>query len=357
MIDITNYPNKIYHPGVFIKDDLEALNMTSKEFSVRTNISERTLSALINGKGNITFDIATKLANYFHQSPETWMNLQIMYDQYRFKKQFEKEIKNDYHFIKPYLSFFEDNHIINKNDNQKTVVEKIRNELNVNQLTSLKTSKDAFVCFSQNDNDIESDYVAKNIWVTYSLAKARQNMEVASYKRNALLKELQNIKTLIVEQPQNLLNHLTNILSKCGVIFVFLPPLHESRLLGLTKWLNKNVVVVAMTSFTKTADEFWFTFFHEISHVLMEHKRYFLLLDSLQEDEEAITIQERLLFPYEAWLSFAMKQKYDAKNIAEFAEQINILPCLVTRLLKRYGLIDDKSVLIDEISYKEYLDN
>ena len=65
-----------FHPGVYVKDALDALNMSSKEFSIRTGISERTLSDLINGKGDITFDIATKLGNFFGNSANSWTNLQ-----------------------------------------------------------------------------------------------------------------------------------------------------------------------------------------------------------------------------------------------------------------------------------------
>ncbi|MBO8414480.1 MAG: HigA family addiction module antidote protein, partial [Firmicutes bacterium] len=69
-------PNfKQYHPGFFVKDSLEVMNMTAKEFSIRTGISERTLSALITGHGEITFDIARKLAAYFDNSIDFWTNL------------------------------------------------------------------------------------------------------------------------------------------------------------------------------------------------------------------------------------------------------------------------------------------
>ena len=47
---------KRFHPGLYIKESLSALEMTAKEFAARTGISERTLSAIINGNGDITFE-------------------------------------------------------------------------------------------------------------------------------------------------------------------------------------------------------------------------------------------------------------------------------------------------------------
>ena len=81
-----------FHPGVYIKDSLDALEMTAREFSIRTGISERTLSAIINGEGNVTFDVAYKLAKFFDDSVEVWMNLQSQYDTYIRGKLIQEEI-------------------------------------------------------------------------------------------------------------------------------------------------------------------------------------------------------------------------------------------------------------------------
>ena len=51
-----------FHPGMYIKETLEAMEMTAREFSARTGIYERTLSTIINGNEDITFDIAYKLS-------------------------------------------------------------------------------------------------------------------------------------------------------------------------------------------------------------------------------------------------------------------------------------------------------
>lgn len=71
-----------FHPGVYIKESLEVMEITASEFSARTGISERTLSAVINGKGAITFEIAYNLSAFFGNSVNYWINLQNIYDLY-----------------------------------------------------------------------------------------------------------------------------------------------------------------------------------------------------------------------------------------------------------------------------------
>ena len=69
-----------HHPGIYIKEALDSLNMSLKEFSIKTEIKEDVLLDLINEKIPLTYDIASKLANFFNNSVEAWMNLQKAFD-------------------------------------------------------------------------------------------------------------------------------------------------------------------------------------------------------------------------------------------------------------------------------------
>jgi len=81
-----------FHPGMYIKEILEAMEMTAREFSARTGINERTLSTIINGNEDITFDIAYKLSLYFDNSVNYWTNLQNQYNLYTYEIESEKEL-------------------------------------------------------------------------------------------------------------------------------------------------------------------------------------------------------------------------------------------------------------------------
>ena len=74
------------------KETLEAMEMTAREFSARTGIYERTLSTIINGNEDITFDIAYKLSLYFDNSVNYWTNLQNQYNLYTYEIESEKEL-------------------------------------------------------------------------------------------------------------------------------------------------------------------------------------------------------------------------------------------------------------------------
>lgn len=77
---------KRFHPGVYLKDTIDVLDLTIDEFSLRTGISKDDLSLIVAEKMSITLDIAEKLAKYFDNSTNYWLNLQKLYDKYMLER-------------------------------------------------------------------------------------------------------------------------------------------------------------------------------------------------------------------------------------------------------------------------------
>lgn len=72
-----------FHPGYYIKEIIEDMNITDAIFSNITDIDLEVLKAIIDGKKSIDMEIAQKLSDTFNCSVEMWMNLQksMMYHQ------------------------------------------------------------------------------------------------------------------------------------------------------------------------------------------------------------------------------------------------------------------------------------
>ena len=97
--------NKSFHPGIYIKMNLEVQAMSSKEMSLRTGISEKVLSEIINGKCNLTFETAYKIAKFYGTSVELRMNLQTAYDIYIKEEKEKEEKKQELKYIQNLKSF------------------------------------------------------------------------------------------------------------------------------------------------------------------------------------------------------------------------------------------------------------
>lgn len=334
-----------FHPGVYIKDSLEAMEMTSRELSIRTGISERTLSAVINGNGDITFDIAYKLSLYFDNSINYWMNLQTQYDLYLREQEEEQDFNNDWELIKGIKKYLLDYSYISNSDDKETIILKVRQLVGVNKL-SLLNKKDSFVCLKEQNAIDTSNYFYQNFWIALALKEARKKNGIP-YDKKKLLNSIDDIKQLIIEEPSVFYPKLQKIFEDCGISFVLLPYLSKSNIYGATKWFSKDNVMLAISNRGEKADLFWFTLFHELSHVLMEHRRETLFSFENGIDNEADLMASNMLIEKNEWDNFINKKNYTSESILDFSEKMRVLPCIVLGRLHKekivpYGVLDKK---------------
>lgn len=328
---------KSFHPGVYIQDALESMNMTAREFSLRTGISTRTLSPIINGKADITFEVALKLALYFDSSVDVWMNLQNQYNIYKLENKINEELEQDWLLIKGFKKYLIENNYISSYDSKEEIVFKCRKLVGVNNLTLLN-KKDSFVCLKEQHNKTINDCFSQNFFIALALNESRKK-EVCSFDKKKLQESLIEIKKLITKEKEVFMPKLESIFSTCGVSFVSLPYLTKSNIFGATKWLSKDKVMLAISNKSGKADLFWFTLFHEISHVLMEHKREMLINIKDNVDLEADSLAKNLLIDKKEWDSFITQGDYSEKSIIKFSKKIDILPCIVLGRLHKENII------------------
>lgn len=75
-----SHSNQAIHPGIFIKEELEARNWNQKDLAFILGSPEQSITQIITGKRSITPEMAKALAIAFNVSPELFSNLQQMYD-------------------------------------------------------------------------------------------------------------------------------------------------------------------------------------------------------------------------------------------------------------------------------------
>lgn len=79
-----------FHPGEFIKDEIDSRGWTQKQFANIINKSLTEVNELINGKRNITSNWAIIIAAAFDVEPETFLNMQSRYDCYKEQQSLSK---------------------------------------------------------------------------------------------------------------------------------------------------------------------------------------------------------------------------------------------------------------------------
>jgi addiction module HigA family antidote len=69
-----------FHPGEFLKDEIEGRSMKQRELAEKIKIAKNVLSEIIHGKRNLTPMLALKLEEALGINAEFWMKLQVNYE-------------------------------------------------------------------------------------------------------------------------------------------------------------------------------------------------------------------------------------------------------------------------------------
>lgn len=68
------------HPGTFLAELLDELTISQAQLSRALGVSAMRVSHIVNGRRPVTAEMALRLARFFDQTPQYWLNLQSRYD-------------------------------------------------------------------------------------------------------------------------------------------------------------------------------------------------------------------------------------------------------------------------------------
>lgn len=84
------------HPGEMLREEfLIPLGITQNALALKIRVPATRIGEIIHGKRAITPDTALRLARFFGNSPEFWLNLQQMHDLSKARLELSKTIKKD----------------------------------------------------------------------------------------------------------------------------------------------------------------------------------------------------------------------------------------------------------------------
>lgn len=345
---MTEKMRAVSHPGVYIKDAIDELGISQSEFAYRTGLSIKNVSTLVNGESNITFEVAIKLAGFFHNSVEGWINLQTKYNLYCNEETKQQQYKEDWLIAKEFDRGFVSNCINVQIDakNKEATIDKLRSCFNVVTLSNLKSPDMFAFCRTSVIKDInDKTIIMRNAWISLAEQEARE-MACSEFNKELIISNAQYLRSLTLKGPEAIGKELKLFLAKCGIKLVILPFLPGSNLSGVTKWIaNENCVMVAVNDYSKDADRIWFSIFHELGHAIKNHKRHMTISYSknniLDEDEdEANTFAKNILINQKDYELFLAGKDYSLGSIKRFALSQNVASFIVIGRLQKDGILD-----------------
>ncbi|OPL09835.1 MAG: hypothetical protein AVO34_13110 [Firmicutes bacterium ML8_F2] len=332
-----------FHPGYYISDLINDLEITQEEFAKRLNVTPKNLSELVNGKASISGNIAKNLSLMFGTRVDMWFDLQRKYDQKLIEIETLQAQKNEEADLALFdYSFFENLSKVKATKNKTEQVSELFKYFAISSFSVLK-KKDFLVQFRQASNVDEKVIINSNAWVQTVINIGKQ-IETSPYSEKKLKKYLPDIREMTLQNPSDFLPAISRIFTECGVAFVIIPSLKNSGVYGATKWINKDKVILGITNRGRYADIFWFSLLHELGHVFQKKITKTLVdfeTDNNNEDyeKEADLFAKDLLIPPRKYELLINETRFSEQNIIDFATSIKVHPGIVVGRLQKENVL------------------
>lgn len=316
------------HPGELIKEWLEEVGMTSREFALRTGKPEKTISHILNGKSAIMKDVADSFEIVTGIPADYILRFQANYDAdvARLNKRDPMEMLWDsFGQLFPYAQ------MVNRGWVEKFTkkADKMRAILSYFGLTSEKAFSEAYattgVAYRHTGRATRSPYAVAS-WIRQGQILASK-MERISCPVNKTLIE-QHITEFKEALKLGDLESLRALCKEAGIKLVLVENLPEASISGATYWYC-NESIIQLSGKGKTLDKLTYNFFHELGHIYHNHKG--IQVDDIDEEVNSKEEQEADSFAHKVLYSdiTQFEQKPSPSEIESAASKAGVAPCVV----------------------------
>lgn len=282
------WPDTAVHPGEHIQDffDDDATIPVSDIADV-AGLDEHDVRSIINGEVPITPTSAEGLSRGLRTTASFWLNLQKHHDEV-----VQRLAENKCFDMEPYRDF----------TRSTSGISPIKHLVGSGEVPwrHNKVEQARFLCawlgipnLEGYENRILGQFQLSNgrfapnpaplvVWLRRGELEARQQIEnIADYNENAFLDSVRRIRALTTEPTEVFLGAMREACNGAGVAFVASPNMPGSGVRGVARWLDDSTPMIQLNDHGNAADRVWFTFYHEVAHILNRDQEY---LDSEEPD-------------------------------------------------------------------------
>jgi len=335
------FPNYASPPGDTLLEIIEDLGMTQAELADRTGRPKKTINEIIKGKAAITPETALQFERVLGVPAHLWNQREKYYRELLAQQEERERLEKQLAWLKK----FPLKEMVKRGwlESYKDSVDQMCEVLRFFGIASPEQWQATSAAFRQTKAfTVHEGAVAA--WLRRGELLAQQ-LPTEPYKPRLFRATLAQLRALTKEPPKTFVPQLTVKCAASGVAVVFVPELPGARVSGATRWLTPTKALLQLSFRYQTADQVWFSFFHEAGHILLHGKRLvFLETEAQAEQEEKEAEANRfaadLLIPPAQWQTFLTTQDYSSKAaICSFATALDLAPGIVVGRLQHEKLL------------------
>lgn len=350
-------PETTLPPGEIILDYLDSFEWSQSELARRTGITPKTISEICNGKAPITANTALAFERVLNRPAHFWLNLQRLYDEAEARKRAEVNVGEWTEWAKKFpivemkkFGWFE------REVSSTSAVEGLLDFFGVSSPDSWKNVWAATNVAYRQTKRFRTSFESISAWVRATELAANDlesEVELLEFDDLRLRSSLEDLRNQTKQLPEEFVSNVQSLCAAAGVLVVWVPELKLTGISGCARWLTEKKALIALTLRYKSNDHMWFTFFHEVGHILLHRKEKRFILDNVYtnladqivdppmqaREEEANRFAAVTLIPPDDLFLFILEADFSAKAVRDFAEKIGVGPGIVVGRLQHDGYI------------------
>ena len=327
-------------PGDTIEDALEEQGMSQIEFAERTGFSKKHVNGLIKGSVAITAETALKLEAVLGAPAAFWLRREMEYREDLARKKMLNEAAEHTDWLKEFpLADMARFGWIRRYRNKALQVIELKRFFGVagvdawlDRFNNLAPAFRASEKFAKKRGSVSA-------WLRRAEVEA-QALRLEPFDRDTLDRAMPELRGLTNEEdPETFVPRMQELCARFGVAVVFVPAPKGCPASGATWWAAPDRAVLALSLRYKTNDHLWFSFFHELGHLVRHGKKLRFIegkgiggLDRVKE-READAFASKALIPDTRVLREFVPGTVSEAQVRAVAARLGIAPgILVGRL-------------------------
>ena len=288
-------PDWVSPPGDTIADLIEERDWTQVQLSERLGYTKKHVSQLINGKAPITEETALKLVKVLGSTEKFWLNREADYRAQLAQIEEKKLLESwtDWLDDLPVKELMKQGAIASRRLIAKHKPAIVKEML---VFFGVASPDDYYRCYSEQKlsyrrtKEQQSNSGAISSWLRLGEIEAEKR-ECFKYNKTKFQQTSRKIRELTTLPAEEFLPEIERLCRDSGVVFVLVPSIPKAHVSGVARWLNPHKAVIQLSLYGKSNDKFWFTFFHEVAHILL-HGKNDIFLDEWESGTSLVSEQE-----------------------------------------------------------------
>ena len=344
-------PTAVSHPGETVLEYLDFHGWSQRDLARRTGITPKTISEICNGKAPITPPTALVFEKAFQRPAHLWLNLQRQFDEAEARRrEFAKSLQWG-EWVRNF-PLKEMKRLKFSLPAGRSDADSLLNFFGVSSPESWNSVWEASAVAYRQTRTPRTREESIAVWVRETEIVAR-GLDLADFDEQQLLSSLDELRHFSRISAGEMMDPVQKICARAGVAVVCVPALRSTGISGCARWLTDKRALIGLTLRYKTDDQLWFTFFHEIGHILLHRNKRPFVVDNAAEDlsdrvidpemqqyeAEASRFSSDMLIPPSALGDFMRKGIFTNESIHDFAEGIGVGPGIVVGRLQYDGVL------------------